>query len=114
MWVNLTFFVTGDPRASICGSGRVYGQDAHFDVSTDDSKAPWRERLVSLLCFAIVVFSPVALCIALFWIFHSYSLWAYFADFNKFPRLLNFLTFWGILVPLMYLTYVFSRPYGNP
>lgn len=60
-WVQVGFFVTGDPRSPIKGSGRVFGQHAQFDVSTDDSRAPWSERLNSLLAFLVIILSPFVL-----------------------------------------------------
>jgi hypothetical protein len=104
-WVTVNFFTTGEPRPAILASGRVHGQNAQFDVKTDDTKASWSERVASLILVLVVVFSPVALLVALFWAHQSYTLAALFTEHTKLPTLLTALFSWGVVIPMFYLSY---------
>jgi hypothetical protein len=116
-WVQVGFFVTGDPRAPIKGSGRVFGQYAEFDVSTDDSRAPWSERLNSLIAFLLVVLSPLSLCVAIWWAYTDYHVLDLVADYEKLPRLLQALFALGVFVPFlaaMYFGSIWLKRRANP
>lgn len=104
-WVQVGFFVTGDPRAPIKGGGRVFGQHTQFDVTTDDSRAPWSERLNSLVAFLLIVLSPFSLATAIWWAYTEYDVIDLVAGQDKLPRLLQSLFAFGIFVPVIAMVY---------
>lgn len=104
-WVQIGFFVTGDPRAPIKGSGRVFGQHLEFDITTDDSKAHWGERLMSLLAFLLVVTSPITLGSAIWWAYKDYQLIDLVSNQENLPRLLQIMFAQGIFVPVLSALY---------
>lgn len=116
-WVQVGFFVTGDPRAPIKGSGRVFGQHAQFDLTTDDSRAPWSERLNSLIAFLLIVTSPFSLAIAVWWAYADYRVIDLVVDTEKLPRFLQMLFAFGILVPALAAVYfgsIWLKRRANP
>lgn len=100
-WIQLGFFVTGNPRATIKASGRVFGQKTEFDITTDDSRASWSERILSLLVFVIVIASPFLLVGSLYWFFSEYTIKDLFINDKEFPPLLNIMFGFGVIVPLV-------------
>ncbi|MBV4540114.1 hypothetical protein [Pseudomonas vlassakiae] len=87
-WVQLGFYITGDPRAIIKGSGRVFGQHLDFDITTDDSRIGMLERLVALTVFALIAGSPFALAGSLWWAYKAYSISDIFYHPEQLPRTL--------------------------
>lgn len=100
-WVQVGFFITGDPRTPIKGTGRIFGQHVQFDITTDDSRATWYERITSLLAFLLIVSSPFSLAGAVWWAYTDYQLTDLVRNQEKLPELLKGMFAQGILVPML-------------
>ncbi|GGK02370.1 hypothetical protein [Pseudomonas matsuisoli] len=116
-WVQVGFYITGDPRASIKGAGRIFGQHSDFEVTTDDSKASFYERLTASIAFLIVVSSPFALIGALWWTYEYYSITDIFFNPDSLPKSLMFLLSLGMMVisaASMYYLSLWIKRKNNP
>jgi len=107
-WVQIGFYTAGNPRAVIKGSGRVFGQDSDFALTTDDSKATFYERITALIAFLMIVSSPICLILASWWIYKDYTLSEVFLSPEKLPKALYAMIYLGIFIPVISGFYFFS------
>jgi hypothetical protein len=116
-WVQVGFFVTGNPRAAIKGSGRIFGQHADFDISTDDSKAKWHERIMSLAVFVLIVSSPFSLVGSIYWAYSEYNIYDFIGNPQRLPKMLTLLFCLGVFVPIIAMNYfggIWLKRRANP
>lgn len=116
-WVEVGFFFTGNARPIVKGSGRIFGQNAEFDITTDDSRATLGERITSLLAFLLVVSSPFALIGSLWWAHVSYNVVELVSSPEKLPHLLVAMFGLGIVVPsfaAFYFGSIWVKRRANP
>ncbi|MBC8996307.1 hypothetical protein IAI51_07160 [Pseudomonas sp. N40(2020)] len=116
-WVEVGFYMTGNPRATISGAGRVFGQHSEFDVTTDDSRTGWLERLSYLLVVLMIVSSPFALPWALWWAYTEYTISDLLFNTDKLPKFLMTLFCLGIIVPTItayYFSSLWFKRKNNP
>jgi hypothetical protein len=116
-WVQIGFYMTGNPRASIRGAGRVFGQRSEFDVTTDDSRTSWFERFANILMVVLVVSSPFALPGALWWAHTEYTISDLLFNPEKLPKLLMMIFCLGTIVPTItvyYFSTLWIKRKSNP
>jgi hypothetical protein len=108
-WLEVCFYVTGNPNAKASASGRIAGQKSPgFDVSIDDGRASLGERLYSLVGILFIISLPMSLGIGLIWLLwllHDYSLQSLWLEPKNIPDGLFYLLVMGFSFPLMYLIY---------
>lgn len=116
-WVQVGFYMTGNPRATIRGAGRVFGQHSEFDITTDDSRTGWFERLTYILAVLMIVSSPFALLGALRWAYTDYSISDLFVNPDKLPKLLVMMFGLGatfLVVTVCYFSALWLKRKKNP
>jgi hypothetical protein len=108
-WLEICFYVTGNPNAKVSASGRVAGQKSpEFHVSIDDGRASIGERLISLFVILFFILQPIALGIGFIWLLRllqDYSLQSLFLEPNRVPENLFMLLFFGSIIPIIYIFY---------
>lgn len=116
-WSELGFFVKDNPNVSISATGRIHGQDSDFNISIDDGKVSFFERLIIIISLLTIILSPFALILGLGWLFYSYSIPALINDQNSIPESLKFLLLYGCTAPfLFFMNYGHNwlKKRGNP
>ncbi|OCX25505.1 hypothetical protein [Pseudomonas graminis] len=116
-WVQLGFYIAGDPRAVIKGSGRVFGQHLDFDITTDDSRIGLVARLVALTAFVLIAGSPFALAGSLWWAYNDYTIADIFFNPEQLPRMLMALFFTGAMthsIAAFYFASIWFKRIKNP
>lgn len=116
-WSELGFFVKDNPNVKVSATGRVYGQNNDFEISIDDGKARWGERLAlgSLLLFFCL--SPISLIWGIWWLLDGYSLSILINDPDSIPENLKTLLSYGVIVPLLAIagySQIWLKKRGNP
>jgi hypothetical protein len=108
-WLEIGFYVTGNPNARVSASGRIAGQKSTgFDVSIDDGKASFGERLYSLCAIVHIILIPISLGIGITWLFlllHDYPLQTLWSEPEHIPKTLVYLFIFGLSLPILYLIY---------
>lgn len=107
-WVQVGFYMTGNPRTTIKGAGRVFGQHSEFEVTTDDSRASVFERLTALFAVLMIVSSPFALLGAVWWAYTDYAVSDLFYNTDKIPKSLMMMFCLGTIFPLIAAFYFSS------
>ena len=112
-WIEIIFYITGDPLAKINATGRIYGQEAEFNFINNDGKATTYERITHLIAALFITSNFPLLIIGLFWLFSQYSLNQFIYDFNSLPNLLEMILLLGIggttVILFAYLVSWFKR-----
>jgi hypothetical protein len=108
-WLEICFYVTGNPNAKVSASGRVAGQKSpEFHVSIDDGRASLGERLISLFVILFFILQPTSLIIGCVWLLqllYDYSLQGLFSEPDHIPENLVMLLFFGSIIPIIYIFY---------
>lgn len=102
-WSELGFFVKDTPNVNVTASGRVYGQNHDFNLTIDDSRASWFERVFLGLILIFVFLSPIALFWGGWWLLTDYSLSILINESDKIPENLSLLLAYGFFTPLIAL-----------
>ncbi|WP_444888284.1 hypothetical protein [Microbulbifer sp. JMSA008] len=116
-WSEMGFFIKENPNIKVSASGRVYGQNNDFNISIDDSRVSWSERLIVGWLLLILVLSPASLIYGAWWLFNEYSFATLVNNPESIPDNLKRLLGLGLIVPLLaFLGYshVWLKRRGNP
>jgi hypothetical protein len=106
-WVEISFYVTGNPNTRVSASGRIAGQNLpEFDVSIDDGKASLWRRLSALLVMLLMILPLICLLVGLVWLLrlsHEHLLQGLWLEADRIPKNLVFLLMFGSMLPMLCL-----------
>jgi hypothetical protein len=106
-WVEIYFYVTGNPNARVSASGRIAGQNSpEFHVSIDDGRASLDERLSALLFIILIVSSPISFVTGFIWllrILYDYPIQTLWLEPEHIPKSLIYSLIYGLMLPVVYL-----------